>query len=150
MAKCGIKLFLIVIYHSSLVKAAMNTARVCKMRNGVSKTPSKSSFSTVKGGMNILRSNQNSSTIINWKTRKRTNTLTTSTFRFTNESRIIYIYMQIMKKTPFLSLPRVISQLFNSSAKNCLFKGIVKWQRRGGLSGINRTIMTSHAIAYVF
>ncbi len=29
-------------------------------------------------------------------------------------------------------------------------KGIVKWQRRGGLSGINRTIMTSHTIANVF
>jgi hypothetical protein len=38
------KPFLIVIYHSSLVKAAMNAARVCKMRNGVSKTPSMSSF----------------------------------------------------------------------------------------------------------
>ncbi len=34
------KPFLIVIYHSSLVKAAMNAARVCKMRNGVSKTQS--------------------------------------------------------------------------------------------------------------
>jgi hypothetical protein len=38
------KPFLIVIYHSSLVKAAMNAARVCKMCNGVSKTPSMSSF----------------------------------------------------------------------------------------------------------
>jgi hypothetical protein len=38
------KPFLIVIYHSSLVKAAVNAARVCKMRNGVSKTPSMSSF----------------------------------------------------------------------------------------------------------
>ncbi len=38
------KQFLIIIYHSSLVKAAMNAARVCKMRNGVSKTPSMSSF----------------------------------------------------------------------------------------------------------
>jgi hypothetical protein len=36
--------FFIVIYHSSLIKAAMNAARVCKMRNGVSKTPSMSSF----------------------------------------------------------------------------------------------------------
>ncbi len=33
------KPFLIVIYHSSLVKAAMNAARVCKLRNGVNKTP---------------------------------------------------------------------------------------------------------------
>jgi hypothetical protein len=39
------KHFLIVIYHSSLVKAAMNAARVCKMRNDVSKTPSMSTFS---------------------------------------------------------------------------------------------------------
>jgi hypothetical protein len=29
--------FLIVIYHSSLVKGAMNPARVCKFRNGVKK-----------------------------------------------------------------------------------------------------------------
>jgi hypothetical protein len=28
---------LIVIYHSSLVKGAMNAARVCKLRNGVKK-----------------------------------------------------------------------------------------------------------------
>ncbi len=33
------KPFLIVIYHSSLVKAAMNAACVCKLRNGVYKTP---------------------------------------------------------------------------------------------------------------
>ncbi len=38
------KHFLIVIYHSSLVKAAMNAAGVCKMRSGVIKTPSMSSF----------------------------------------------------------------------------------------------------------
>jgi hypothetical protein len=38
------KHFVIVIYHSSLVKAAINAARICKMRNGVSKTPSMSSF----------------------------------------------------------------------------------------------------------
>jgi hypothetical protein len=59
------KPFLIVIYHSSLVKAAMNAGRVFKMRNGVSKTPSVSSFSTVKGGMNILRIYLNCSTIVN-------------------------------------------------------------------------------------
>jgi hypothetical protein len=34
------KPFLIVICYSSLVKAAMNAARVCKMCNGVSETPS--------------------------------------------------------------------------------------------------------------
>jgi hypothetical protein len=33
------KPFLIVIYHSSLVKAPTNSARVCKLRNGVKKTP---------------------------------------------------------------------------------------------------------------
>jgi hypothetical protein len=33
------KHFLIVIYHSSLVKGAMNAARLCKLRNGVNKTP---------------------------------------------------------------------------------------------------------------
>jgi hypothetical protein len=31
--------FFIVIYHSSLVKDAMNAARLCKLRNGVKKTP---------------------------------------------------------------------------------------------------------------
>jgi hypothetical protein len=29
--------FLIVIYHSSLVKGTMNAARLCKLRNGVKK-----------------------------------------------------------------------------------------------------------------
>jgi hypothetical protein len=33
------KPFLIVIYHSSLVKAAVNAGGVCKLRNGVKKTP---------------------------------------------------------------------------------------------------------------
>jgi|688.fasta_scaffold1779727_1 hypothetical protein len=33
------KLFLDVIYHFSLVKAAMNAAHVCKLRNDVNKTP---------------------------------------------------------------------------------------------------------------
>jgi len=33
------KHFLIVIYHSLLVKGAMNAARLCKLRNGVKKTP---------------------------------------------------------------------------------------------------------------
>jgi hypothetical protein len=36
--------FLIVIYHSSLVKGAMNAARLCKLRNGVKKTPLSSIF----------------------------------------------------------------------------------------------------------
>jgi hypothetical protein len=42
--------FLIVIYHSSLVKGAMNAARVCKLRSGVKKTPQFLLFSMVKGG----------------------------------------------------------------------------------------------------
>ncbi len=33
------KLFLIVIYRFSFVKAAMNAARIYKLRNGVNKTP---------------------------------------------------------------------------------------------------------------
>jgi hypothetical protein len=43
-------LFLIVIYHSSLVKGAMNTARVCKLPKGVKKTPQFRIFSMAKGG----------------------------------------------------------------------------------------------------
>ena len=35
--------FLIVIYHSSLVKGAMNAYRVCKLRNDVKKTPQEGS-----------------------------------------------------------------------------------------------------------
>ena len=38
------ELFLIVIYHSSLVKGAMNAARLCKLRNGVKKNASISSI----------------------------------------------------------------------------------------------------------
>jgi hypothetical protein len=40
--------FLIVIYHSSLVKAAVNG--ICKLRSGVKKTPQFLLFSMVKGG----------------------------------------------------------------------------------------------------
>jgi hypothetical protein len=43
------KLFLMVIYHFSLVKAAMNAASVCKMRNSVNKTPQFLLFSIAKG-----------------------------------------------------------------------------------------------------
>jgi hypothetical protein len=43
------KHFLIVIYHSSLVKGAMNAARLCKLRNGVKKTPQFLPFSMEKG-----------------------------------------------------------------------------------------------------
>ncbi len=48
------KPFLIVIYHSSLVKGAMNAARVCKLRNGVKKTASISSFFTGEGGTKTI------------------------------------------------------------------------------------------------
>ena len=54
MSKCGINLFLIVIYHSSLVKGAMNAARVCKLCNGVNKTPQFLLFSTAKGGTKTI------------------------------------------------------------------------------------------------
>jgi hypothetical protein len=44
------KHFLIVIYHSSLVKGAMNAARLCTLRNGVKKMPQFLLFSMPKGG----------------------------------------------------------------------------------------------------
>jgi hypothetical protein len=44
------KHFFIVIYHSLPVKGAMNAARVCKLRNGVKKTPQFLLFSMVKSG----------------------------------------------------------------------------------------------------
>jgi hypothetical protein len=43
------KPFFIVIYHSSMVKAARNAARICKLRNGVKKTPQFLLFSLAKG-----------------------------------------------------------------------------------------------------
>jgi hypothetical protein len=43
------KHFLIVIYHSSLVKATIYAARVCKLHNGVKKTPQFLLFSQAKG-----------------------------------------------------------------------------------------------------
>jgi hypothetical protein len=33
------KIFLIVIHRFSLVKAAVNALRICKMRNGINRTP---------------------------------------------------------------------------------------------------------------
>jgi hypothetical protein len=42
--------FLIVIYHSSLVKGAINAARVCKLLKGVKKMPQFLLFSMGKGG----------------------------------------------------------------------------------------------------
>ncbi len=50
MAKGGINIFLIVIYHSSMVKGARNAARLCKLRNGGKKTPQFLIFSMEKGG----------------------------------------------------------------------------------------------------
>ncbi len=54
------KHFLIVIYHSSLVKGAMNAVRVCKSCSGVKKNASISSFFNgqrwTKCAVNILRS----------------------------------------------------------------------------------------------
>ncbi len=41
---------MIVIYHSSLVKAAVNAANVCKLCNGVLKLPQFLLFSMAKGG----------------------------------------------------------------------------------------------------
>jgi hypothetical protein len=46
--------FLIVIYHSSLVKTAMNAARVCKLRNGVNKTLQFLLFSMAKDGTKTI------------------------------------------------------------------------------------------------
>jgi hypothetical protein len=69
--KCAMKKFtyncqmrnrhlLIVIYHSSLVKAAVNDLRICKLRSGVKKNASISSFFNgqmwTKCAVNILRS----------------------------------------------------------------------------------------------
>jgi hypothetical protein len=48
------KPFLIVIYRSSLVKATMNAARVCKLHNGVNKMPQFLLFSTAKGGIKTI------------------------------------------------------------------------------------------------
>jgi hypothetical protein len=59
------KLLLIVIHHFSLVRAAMNALHICKMRNGVSKTPSISSFSTAQVRNEYLRSYLNCCTIVN-------------------------------------------------------------------------------------
>ncbi len=50
MAKCGMNIFLIVIYHSSLVKAAVNGLRICKLRSGVKKMPQFLLFSMLKCG----------------------------------------------------------------------------------------------------
>jgi hypothetical protein len=48
------KHFLLVIYHSSLVTAAMNAARACKLRNGVKKTSQFLLFSLARGGTKTI------------------------------------------------------------------------------------------------
>jgi hypothetical protein len=48
------KPFLIVIYHFSLVRAAMNAACVCKLCNGVQKPPQFLLFSMTKGGTKTI------------------------------------------------------------------------------------------------
>ncbi len=48
------KLFLIVIYRFSLVKAAMTDAWVCKLRHGVNKMPQFLLFSFAKGGTKTI------------------------------------------------------------------------------------------------
>ncbi len=46
--------FLIVIYHSTLVKGAMNAAYVCKLRTGVKKTHIFLLFSQAKSGTKTI------------------------------------------------------------------------------------------------
>ncbi len=48
------KLFLIVIHCFSLVKAMINALHICKLRNGVNKTPKFLHFSTAKGGTKTI------------------------------------------------------------------------------------------------
>jgi hypothetical protein len=48
------KLFLMVIHGFLIVKAAMNASRICKLRNGVNKTPQYLHFSTAKGGTKTI------------------------------------------------------------------------------------------------
>jgi hypothetical protein len=48
------KLFLIVIHRFSLVNAAMNAPRICKLPNGVNKTSQFLLFSAAKGGIKTI------------------------------------------------------------------------------------------------
>jgi hypothetical protein len=48
------KPFLIVIYHSLVVKAPMNAARICKLCNGFNKKPQYLLFSMAKGGTKTI------------------------------------------------------------------------------------------------
>ncbi len=71
MAKCKINLF----WLSSIILHCQKPLWMLGAFVKWAKRPQCLLFSTVKGGMNILRSYLNCSTIVNWKTRKRTNTL---------------------------------------------------------------------------
>jgi hypothetical protein len=53
MAKCGMNLFLFLSMFFT-GKAAMNVARVCKLRNGVNKTPQFLLFSMANGGIKTI------------------------------------------------------------------------------------------------
>jgi hypothetical protein len=48
------KLFLIVMHHFLLVKAAMNEPHIFKMCDGVNQTPQCLNFSTAKGGTKAI------------------------------------------------------------------------------------------------
>ncbi len=48
------KKFVVIIHRFSLVKAAMNAPRNCKLRNGVNKTPQFLHFSTALGGTKTI------------------------------------------------------------------------------------------------
>jgi hypothetical protein len=48
------KPFFIVIYRSSMVKAAVNAACICKLHNGVKKSPQYLLFSMAKGGTKTI------------------------------------------------------------------------------------------------
>ncbi len=62
-----------------------------------------------------------------------------------------HVYPHVLTAIYFLILKLFSheSKFYASFCKN-RFKGIVKWQGRRGVSGINRIIMTSHTIADVF
>jgi hypothetical protein len=75
MAKCGISVFWLssIILHCWKPLWTLRVFVKCAMM--LAKPPRCFLFSTVKGEINILRSYLNCSTIVNWKTRKHTNTL---------------------------------------------------------------------------
>ncbi len=64
-----------------------------------------------------------------------------STFQKTYD----FVNIALLKKNTFL-----FAQFFRLLILEPVFKGIVKWQGRGGVSGVIRTVMTSHTISDVF